>query len=236
LTCINRIVVKQLFKELDKIDYSRSNMTIGTKSDNSFVTNIDYKANDVIEKFFNTLYGESLVNIISEENHNRYNEETKYNIVVDPIDGTENLVHGIPIFGVSVSIFEYGKPLYHTLYFPLLKQYIASDMILNNTTVSLHHKNRLILLSSNTSLEDIQHASTDDNEYRLYGCATYNMYLVLCRKAHMYTNLKANSYDILAGINIAMDVDGLDVFIDDKPYSGEFLFRNKTYKIVMKWR
>lgn len=225
---------RQLFRELDKIDYSCSTMTVDAKSDDSFVTNVDYQANETIETFFNTLYGEEQVTIISEENSNTFNDETKYNIVVDPIDGTENLVNGVPIFGVSISIYKYGISHYHILYFPLMKEYITSDM---KHVERSKRESRLILLSSNVSLDAVQHLKAYENkEYRLYGCATYNMYSVIMNKAYMYTNHKANSYDILAGINIANDIEGIEVFINDRPYCGEFLMRDNTYKLVMKWR
>ena len=231
MTQINKILCQQLFNKLDEIDYSCTGMTIDTKSDDSFVTNIDYQANATIEDFFNCIYGEPQVNIISEENSNRYDENKQYNIVVDPIDGTENLTNGIPIFGVSISIYKDGDSHYHILYFPLLKQQVTSDDI-TEESFNKHRESRLTLLSSNSNLDEI--SEHKGKEYRIYGCATYNMYAVIANQAYMYTNSRVNSYDILAGINIAKDIDGVNVYIDDELYQGEFLHRDKQYRIVMR--
>jgi len=226
---INHESIKPLLAVLDIIDYTPSNLTIESKEDKSFVTNIDFLANASITSFFNDFYGKENVNLISEENTNKFNEQITYNIIVDPIDGTENLVNRIPIFGISISIYKNNKSHYHILYFPMLKECITSD---KRVKYDESIESRLILLSSNVSLEDVK--LYNNKEFRLYGCATYNMASIITNKAFMYTNLKANSYDILAGINIALLDKNISIMINDKPYTGEFLHRDIKYKIVMR--
>lgn len=55
------------------------------------------------------------VNIVSEEIGN-IDAGSDYTIVVDPVDGSFNFIHGIPIFGFSFAVFKGSKPEYAMLY------------------------------------------------------------------------------------------------------------------------
>ncbi|MGM0534133.1 MAG: inositol monophosphatase family protein, partial [Campylobacterota bacterium] len=43
-------------------------------------------------------------------------------IIIDPIDGTTNFVHQIPIFGISVGVVENGQPVAGVVYNPVLDE------------------------------------------------------------------------------------------------------------------
>ena len=40
--------------------------------------------------------------------------------LIDPIDGTNNFVHGIPLWGVSIGLIRDGRPAFGVIYFPVL--------------------------------------------------------------------------------------------------------------------
>ncbi|MCB9832356.1 MAG: inositol monophosphatase [Planctomycetes bacterium] len=48
--------------------------------------------------------------------------------VIDPLDGTTNFVHGLPIFAVSLGVMERGRPLAGCIHAPRLDElYLASE-------------------------------------------------------------------------------------------------------------
>lgn len=62
---------------------------------------------------------------LSEEDYNQdekesYNKaiEAEYAWVIDPLDGTNNFVNGIPIYAVSIGLLHFGKPILGVVYNP----------------------------------------------------------------------------------------------------------------------
>ncbi len=44
------------------------------------------------------------------------NAQYEYVWVIDPLDGTKNFVHGIPLFGISVALLQRGEPIFGMVY------------------------------------------------------------------------------------------------------------------------
>ena len=42
-----------------------------------------------------------------------------YTWVIDPLDGTSNFTHGVPIFSVSIGVLEHGEPILGVVYDPM---------------------------------------------------------------------------------------------------------------------
>lgn len=59
--------------------------------------------------------------ILSEE-AGEINGSGDYKWIIDPIDGTINFVHGLPIFGISIAIVHKGKPIIGVVEIPGLKE------------------------------------------------------------------------------------------------------------------
>ena len=51
-----------------------------------------------------------------------------YRWIIDPLDGTVNFVHGLPVFGVSIALYEGLRPLVGVIHLPRLSEtYWATD-------------------------------------------------------------------------------------------------------------
>lgn len=87
------------------------------KGDKSFVTEADLEAElfirDAVAKHF-PHHG-----VIGEE-HPNTNPEAEFQWVVDPIDGTQNFVHGVPTFGTILGLHFRGVPLIGVIDHPAL--------------------------------------------------------------------------------------------------------------------
>lgn len=200
------------------------------KSDRSIVTDIDVQVSESIYNFMTKILKED-INYISEEGLHLSNT-SKHTIVVDPIDGTENFVSGLPFYGVSICHYINEKHTYSLLYFPALNKSISS---LDDKIAKSDFKSRIITLSSGLGIEEIKTFLEDKKEYkeyRIFGSAVYNIYSVITGTACAYHSPSINTWDMLAGINLALQ-NGKKVVIDGKNYNGRFLPGNKKYSLTV---
>lgn len=149
---------------------------------------------------------------------------TKYTVVVDPIDGTENFISGLKEWGCGICVYEGEQFLEALIALPELDQYLHSDDLPEH-----HIDSRIYGISSSLSKEDILNLETGF-EYRIIGCCMYNMYNVINGSYKQFQNPKgARCWDILPGLNMARKKK-LDVQVNDLPYHGEFLQPDKKYR------
>lgn len=88
--------------------------------------------------------------------------------VVDPIDGTTNLVHGIPFWGVAIGLLESGVPTLGVLHLPLLGETFAAaagqGAWLNGLRIHARDQGPLeqesILAATGESFRDLDFAGT----------------------------------------------------------------------------
>ncbi len=84
--------------------------TIRTKStDRDLVTEWDTRSEELILRRLAELAPG--VPVLAEESGEHGDTDGEQCWVIDPIDGTVNFAHGVPLFGVSISLEEAGKPV-----------------------------------------------------------------------------------------------------------------------------
>ncbi len=98
-------------------------LKVDEKSKNDFVTQADKESEKII------------INTILEifPDHKIYAEESMHNLddfkdediiwIIDPLDGTKNFIHHVPIFGISIGIVKFSSK-YKKNYYPFKKGYI----------------------------------------------------------------------------------------------------------------
>lgn len=87
------------------------------KKDQSFVTEVDFAVEDLIRAFVLKNYPEH--GVVGEERED-VNPEADFQWITDPIDGTQNLVHGIPTYGIVIGVHYKGRPVAGAISHPLL--------------------------------------------------------------------------------------------------------------------
>jgi myo-inositol-1(or 4)-monophosphatase len=148
-------------------------------------------------------------------------------VVVDPIDGTENFTSGLPEWGVSVAVYDSGRPAGFLLGCPEM------GIWLKNGDRPTRYQSRIRGLSSSLSRADLI-AATEGFEYRVTGCCVYNMINVIRGSFVSFENPKgARSWDILAGINLALE-QGLQVMVEGQLYRGEYLSSHRRYRFKVE--
>jgi myo-inositol-1(or 4)-monophosphatase len=86
------------------------------KDDKSFVTVADREAEEAIIAEIKSSFPDH--SIFGEESGEDA-KDSPYQWVIDPLDGTNNFVNGIPIFCVSIAVLEHGVPVVGVVYHPV---------------------------------------------------------------------------------------------------------------------
>lgn len=92
------------------------------KADGSYVTNVDVEVEQMLRRVItrrfpgHAIEGEELPPAAGAE----------YTWILDPIDGTDNFVHGIPTFGTLIALYFQGQPLVGVVAHPALNRYYAA--------------------------------------------------------------------------------------------------------------
>jgi len=100
------IAIRQL-KRLDEV-------RVHSKGINDFVTQVDEAAEESIISTIQQYYPDHA--ILAEESGHRGDSE--YTWIIDPLDGTTNFIHGLPIFSVSIALRIKGRMSIGVVYDP----------------------------------------------------------------------------------------------------------------------
>jgi myo-inositol-1(or 4)-monophosphatase len=199
------------------------------KEDGSYVTQGDILAQKIILEVADRCFGNPY--IVSEEMvaNPIPPSADQMVIVIDPIDGTENFTSGLMEWGVSISCYQNDQHTGSLLGLP------EANLWLQTGDIVERFASRIRALSSSLTKEQIL-AATTGYEYRILGCCVYNMLNVVRGSFFSFENPKgANSWDILAGLNLALE-HGLSVTVEGKEYAGEYLPPHQKYRFKIDQR
>lgn len=118
---------------------------IDEKGLNQLVTEVDKNLELALVDEFKKLIPDS--DFLAEEHHANA-ELGELTWVIDPIDGTTNFVHQLPMYSISVAFFIEKKPVYGAVYIPPLAELFHADVwgaFLNDQPIQV---------ASNTQLSD----------------------------------------------------------------------------------
>lgn len=110
-----REIVKDAGRLITKL--AREEFARATKSHANFVTEIDILVEQQLKNDLQTLLPNTM--IVSEERYNQAVEQEGSTWIIDPVDGTTNLIHGYPHFAVSIALVERGNTELAIVYDPI---------------------------------------------------------------------------------------------------------------------
>ncbi|NBC04411.1 MAG: histidinol-phosphatase, partial [Bacteroidetes bacterium] len=105
------------------LKYYKKSFDLEFKSDDTPVTNADRNAEKVIREKINKYYPDH--GIIGEE-FGTENEDADVVWVLDPIDGTQSFIHGIPFYTTLIGVLVEGQPEVGVIYAPALDEMVAA--------------------------------------------------------------------------------------------------------------
>ena len=109
-------IVKQYFGEVLETEQKSNAGDLRTKAD----VESEQAILAVLQQAFPT------VNIYAEES-GRIDNQSDYTFVIDPLDGTNNFVLGIPDFAISIGLLKGGEAILGVIYNPILDQVYSAE-------------------------------------------------------------------------------------------------------------
>jgi myo-inositol-1(or 4)-monophosphatase len=215
---------KIIWSKLPEIINRRGDFKI--KEDGSYVTEGDLFVQSIVQEWVRDIFPEH--ELISEESFSSradWDSMGSY-VVLDPIDGTENFVSGLKEWGVGLSIYSSGEHKESCIFLPELNDFQITGMPIAK------HSSRIIGLSSSLTVNDMRSMEYQDGvEFRMIGCAMYNLLMAARGSFKAFKNVKGvNCWDILPGLNLAIEA-GCKAWVDDEVYQGQILFPTKKYRV-----
>ena len=195
---------KSLIRDFGEIE----NLQVSMKGPSDFVTNADKK----VEKILIDELSKAKKNysILSEEAGYIKNNDEDNIWIIDPIDGTTNLFHGIPHFCICVALKSYEVITTGLIFDP-----IKDEMFYAEKNNGSYLNNKRIRVSKKKNVNACLFA-TNGNKYknvnvptRKTGCAALDMAYVAAGRFDGYFQENLNLWDIAAGIILVKEAGGI---------------------------
>jgi myo-inositol-1(or 4)-monophosphatase len=218
-----RLVVQGLLPEVVRL-----RETVQYKYDGSPVTDADVLLEQQIASSLLASLGQ--LRVIGEEFGDSGVSGNGLVALIDPIDGTENFCSGLPEWGVSVGLWRDGDPLASLLMLPELGRYLMTGQ-----EVPLVAHSRISGFSSSRAAGVL--AELDEAvEYRISGCAVFNLYSVITGSFCRFSNpVGAYPWDILPGLCLALE-NNCEVQVDGKDFDGRLVTTSGKHRFDIRHR
>ncbi|MCX8197257.1 MAG: inositol monophosphatase [Candidatus Micrarchaeota archaeon] len=217
-----------------RIEKERASLSIKRKGRRDMATSADLAS----EKFIAAKISKEFpgAKIFSEESFFEKELEAESLFVIDPIDGTHNFIWGIPLYGVSVAHYSFGKPLAGGIYLIPQKMLLYAEKgkqaTLNGKKISVSKTSRLedFFLLCDSRLHIIKEQGWLDKlafleeisqHTRFLGSTIYEIGYVACGVADAQISFKLKPYDFAAAAFIAQQAGAKVTDLEGKPWSLE---------------
>ena len=219
-----------------------TNLEVETKGPHDYITRIDLLVSEYLISLLPKLLNESQV--ISEESKER-NFSAPYLWIIDPIDGTNNLIYGLPFYAVSIGLVCENKLLLGVVYHPANGElFSAADgcgafaenvLIPGRPAKAIRVGNetdldRIIIMcetdpyfdrKKNPSMDLIKKVYKNCIDCRITGSAAVDMSYIASGRAHVHFCRNLNPWDYTGGAVILTEAGGIVSQWDGSPLSFE---------------
>ena len=217
--------------EIQKQNLGRENLYFETKSTaHDLVTEVD----ELSERYILQAIAEKYPNhsIMAEESGDSGKLESEYKWVIDPLDGTTNYAHGLPIFSISIALQFRGETVLGVVYVPMLDLLFEAirgeKAFVNGKRLEVGKKNRLSQCLLATGFPyDKAHNKDNNIDYfsritpqargiRRLGSAAYDLANVAAGIYDGYWELNLKPWDVAAGILLVEEAGGKVIRLNQK--------------------
>lgn len=133
--------VESLVLDTKKIILDKTTLSVSIKAKNDFVTDIDIAISDFLKTKLKEI--DPTVGFFSEEEEGNLQDNCW---ILDPIDGTTNLIYGYNLSSVSLGHYLDGKVVYGIVYNPFTEEIFTAE---RGKGAFLNHKKRLKVSTRN---------------------------------------------------------------------------------------
>ena len=199
---------------------------------NNLVTEADHAAEKAIIETIQKAYPDHF--ILSEES-GEMATPSEYKWIIDPLDGTVNFAHGIPICAVSIGIEHHGEMIMGMVYAPFINEiYFAQKgegAFLNNRKISVSGETDVMKSCLVTGfpytypklhrgpLEIFSKLVTQGIPVRRLGSAAIDLCWVAAGRFDGFWEFNLSPWDTAAGEIIVKEAGGVITDFENKPFS-----------------
>jgi myo-inositol-1(or 4)-monophosphatase len=205
-------------------------LDIRKKGPVDLVTKIDFAADRKITSILRKRFPDH--RLLTEESE-PYHGSSAFRWIIDPLDGTSNYAHGLPICCVSIGLEKDGKMILGGVYNPMNNELFLAEKgkgaTLNGKRIQVSRKAKLIdsLLvtgfpydrqgKADYYLQFLKVAIQEAQGLRRLGAAALDLSYVACGRFEAYWELNIKPWDAAAGVLIAQEAGGKVTSLDGKP-------------------
>ncbi|MBU6148907.1 MAG: inositol monophosphatase [Verrucomicrobia bacterium] len=162
------------------------------------VTSVDRECEHMIVKAIQKHYPDD--GIIGEEG-GPYNQNTKNFWVIDPLDGTQNFSHNLPLYCISIAYVEHNEPKIGVIYAPVFDELYMAEKGQGSTL--------------NGKKIKVSEESQDFSRH--FGTSALSLAWVSCGRLSYYKAHELFPWDFAAGALLVQEAGGLACTLENTP-------------------
>jgi inositol monophosphatase len=248
--------IKKLLRSTRKF-FKNDNKLIEYKSTHNYVTNIDYKIQNYLCNKIELL---SKVRILSEENELSHTISNNKYWILDPVDGTTNLIHNYNYSSISLALCDDFNITMSYIYNPFL-----DELFYAKKGGGAYMNNKPILCSKTINKQDYlvsigtspYNRSNTDHDFQIFkdvfmecddirrsGSAALDLANVACGRIELFLERNLKLWDYAAGILLIEEAggcisnwDGNDInlsFLNSSILASNKIHHNEFINIINK--
>ncbi|GHC76797.1 inositol monophosphatase family protein [Limoniibacter endophyticus] len=198
------------------------NLQVSLKGPGDYVSQADKKAEDIIYSELSRArpgYG-----FLMEERGEVKGEDEQHRWIVDPLDGTTNFLHGIPLFAISIALERQGKIQAGLIYNPITDELYTAERgggaFLNDRRLRVAARSRLADSVIGTGvphlgrghhgfyLVELRNVMAEVSGIRRMGSAALDLAYVAAGRMDGYWEDSLNAWDVAAGMLLIREAGG----------------------------
>jgi myo-inositol-1(or 4)-monophosphatase len=212
------------------------NLQVSLKGPGDYVSQADRKAEDIIHAELSR--ARPAYAFLMEERGAIEGADDQHRWIVDPLDGTTNFLHGIPIFSISIALERQGQIVAAVVYNPAMDELYTAERgggaFLNDRRLRVAARKRIVDCVIGTgiphlgrgnhgrALVDLRHVMGESAGIRRMGSAALDLAYVAAGRMDGYWEDALSPWDIAAGILLVREAGG---FASDR-HGGQDSFEN----------
>ena len=210
-------------------------LTVQTKSQNDFVTEVDRAAEAAIIEVLREAYPEHGI-LAEESGESGESADSEYQWIIDPLDGTTNFIHGFPQYAISIALAK-NKVIEQAVIYDLTRNDIFTaskgrGAFLNDRRIRVSKRTRLNEALIGTGFPYREFDNIDaylamfkdltqkTAGIRRPGAAALDLAYVACGRLDGFWEMGLQPWDMAAGVLMIQEAGGL---VSDLAGEGDYL-------------
>ncbi len=225
-----------------------SALQINHKGRNNIVTDVDCLSEEAILKILRREFPDH--GILAEES-GKSDGDTPYTWIIDPLDGTNNYLFGLPFYSVSIALMQENDIFLGVVYDPLRDELFSSvkgsGAWMNDKRISVTVETKMAnsFIGSDVGYDSVEGKRMLDtlgmlwprtHGVRIVGSAVLGLAYVACGRVSLYIHRNLYPWDMAAGTllvreagGVVTDWKGRDVGMQTKQIAAANMMLNKEF-------